>query len=97
MCERCEYWVVCSECNKDLDKRDRVTKFYKEQYFCIGCLALAKKRRKRKILLIVLIAVVLGIIALVTLINIIGSNYIVWMIIGVTFLLGLQACAIDKK
>ncbi len=96
MCERCEYWVACSECKKDLDKRDRATKTFKEKYYCLDCLALNKKKRKRNIILIVLIAGILGIIGLGTLIYVIGSNYLVWMVIGVCLILILKVC-LDKK
>lgn len=96
LCERCEYWVACSECKKNLDIRVYSTKTFKEKYYCLDCLALTKKKRKRNIILIVLIAGILGIIGLVTLINVIGSNYIMWIGIAVCLILLLNVC-LDKK
>ena len=97
LCERCEYWVVCSECGKKLDTRKHSTKIYREGYYCSGCLTLTKKKRKRKILLILLLVVILGLVGIGVLIYIANTDFLTFLIIGCCLVLLLMVCTNDRR
>ncbi len=96
LCERCEYWVICSECDKKLDTRKHSTKIYKEKYYCLDCLAFTKKKHKRNILLILLIVTILGLVGIGVLIYIATTDFLTFLIIGCCLVLILMV-GTDKR
>jgi len=97
LCARCEYWVICSECDKKLDTRKGSTKIYREEYYCSDCLILAKKKRRRNILIVLLIALILGSVGIGVLIYIANTDSMAFIMILLVLVMLLMACTDKRK